>query len=265
MALIALASADAGVRRDIVACLDRRWHDLLHTPSWEAVARLLRERPASLLLLDLSRLPRSEGPAALLALRRSFPGVPIVALARTVEPRTLFELGRARIVNLVLVDVEGSPLEMARAIARSLERGLLGIVSRRLCEAVSPAGLHLVRGAVQLTHRCWSADRFARSFGYSRPVLSERLRAEGLPPTGHLLLWARLLHAGYWLPDPGRSGESVSRQLEYANGAVFRRTLRTWLGATPTELVQRGGVEHVLDAFAATHALPVGVRRASVA
>src|ERR671934_141929 len=46
--------------------------------------------------------------------------------------------------------------------------------------------------------------------------------------------------------EPGRTGESVSRQLEYSSGAAFRRALREYTGATPTHVAERGGLEFVL-------------------
>ena len=66
------------------------------------------------------------------------------------------------------------------------------------------------------------------------------------------IVWAKLLHAGRWLGDPGRTGESVSWQLEYSSGAGFRRALRNYTGATPMEIREAGGLEPVLDAFLAT-------------
>jgi AraC-like DNA-binding protein len=57
------------------------------------------------------------------------------------------------------------------------------------------------------------------------------------------------MHAGLWLSEPGRTGESVSRQLEYSSGAAFRRALKHYTGATPTETVERGGLDFVLSCF----------------
>src|SRR5690606_5059328 len=94
-----------------------------------------------------------------------------------------------------------------------------------------------------------AADDFAREAGLSRPFLSECLKRAGLPSAGHLLIWVRLLQAGYWLEEPGRSAESVSRQLEYSSGAAFRRALRHYVGATPTEVIQGGGLVFVLRRF----------------
>lgn len=237
------------------ASLDQRWNDLVDTPSWDGMTRLVRERPVSLVALDLGLLPGREV-GELVAFRRAFPSIPVLVLADGRDPRLLFELGQARPEDVVVMPAEGSPLELRRAQVRALDRGQAAWVARRLGLLAGPSLARVVRGALELTHRCWDTDRFCRSFGLSRPVLGERLRAVGLPPAGHLLLWSRLLHAGSWLPDPGRSGESVSRQLEYANGAVFRRALRNATGMTPTRVIEAGGLGAVYEAFAETYSLP---------
>ena len=95
----------------------------------------------------------------------------------------------------------------------------------------------------------WDAEEVAARLGLTRPHLSVRLRAAGLPPAGHLLMWAKMLHGARWLTDPGRSAQSVSRQLEYSSGAAFRRALRTFVGATPTAVISRGGLRYVLARF----------------
>jgi AraC-like DNA-binding protein len=58
-----------------------------------------------------------------------------------------------------------------------------------------------------------------------------------------------VLHAARWLEEPGRTGESVSRQLEYSSGAAFRRALKHYTGATPREVVDAGGLSFVLSRF----------------
>ncbi len=80
----------------------------------------------------------------------------------------------------------------------------------------------------------------------------------GLPSTGHLLTWARLLHAGRWIEEPGRTGQSVSRQLEYSSGAAFRRALKAYTGASPTQVAERGGLEFVLGRFVERCGLQAG-------
>ena len=70
-----------------------------------------------------------------------------------------------------------------------------------------------------------------------------------------------MLHAAHWLPDPGRSGESVGRQLEFANGSTFRRALRNTLMATPTEIADGGGLGMAIAALCRTSGFPAIVPR----
>jgi AraC-like DNA-binding protein len=111
-------------------------------------------------------------------------------------------------------------------------------------------------------HRMWSAEELAEEIGLTRPHISERFRRVGLPPLGHFLLWTRLFHAAHWLAEPGRTGESVSRQLEYSSGAAFRRALKHYTGATPTQVREKGGIRLVFRTFLSrTGLLGLGRRR----
>jgi AraC-like DNA-binding protein len=107
----------------------------------------------------------------------------------------------------------------------------------------------VVRAALDGALLGWRADDLADRAGWTRAHLSVRLRDCGLPSAGHLLLWARLLHAARWLEEPGRSAESVSRQLDYANGPAFRRALRNYVAATPTQVRRGGGIRWMLEQF----------------
>lgn len=138
---------------------------------------------------------------------------------------------------------------VAECVGRALGRGTEALVTRAVSPYLPPRELGTLRLALDGVHRRLSAEELARLMGLSRPHLSVGLREAGLPSAGHLLVWARLLHAGRWLADPGRSGESVSRQLDYANGATFRRALRRYVGATPTQIAAGGGLQLVLDRF----------------
>jgi AraC-like DNA-binding protein len=114
-----------------------------------------------------------------------------------------------------------------------------------------PRALGALRMAMEGVQRTWTTGGLARVMGLSRPHLSVCLKAAGLPSAGHLLVWSRMLHAGRWLADPGRTAESVSRQLEYSSGAAFRRALRGYTGATPSQVRASGGLPFVLDRFMA--------------
>ena len=129
-------------------------------------------------------------------------------------------------------------------------QGATSMVLRATSPFIGGFELDALRIAMEGVHHRWSAEDFADEVGLSRAFLSVRLKESGLPSAGHLLIWSRLFHAAYWLEEPGRTGESVSRQLEYSSGAAFRRSLKHYTRATPTDIVQGGGLALVLERFA---------------
>jgi AraC-like DNA-binding protein len=182
--------------------------------------------------------------------RSLYPHLGLVLLLRQHrDPFTLFRLGRAGIRNLVLLRLEELGTGIGRALARAGEGGATSLVTRFLSSYLPRRELAMAHLAMDSVHRRWSAEEMAEEVGLTRPHLSEKLKGYGLPSLGHFLLWTRLFHAGLWLGEPGRTGESVSRQLEYSSGAAFRRALKKYTGATPTEVSEGGGVHLVLRHF----------------
>jgi AraC-like DNA-binding protein len=57
-----------------------------------------------------------------------------------------------------------------------------------------------------------------------------------LPQPRRLLAWLRILLAADMLDDPGRTLAAVARACGYSSDTALRNTLRTFLGASPTEL-----------------------------
>lgn len=250
MALIALHARERTDRLRLCRVVVGE-HDVAASGSWDGFSRLVRERPVTVAVVDLGSLSSGTSLVArLVRFRTAFPGLGVVLVVRrTRDPVVLFRLGSTGIQNLVLMDVESVERSLPRAVARALHRGAASLVTRAVSAYLPGRELNAVQKALDGVHRRWSADEFAGSVGLSRPFLSERFKACGLPSVGHFLLWTRLLHAGYWLTDPGRTAESVSRQLEYSSGAAFRRALKGRTGSTPSELVDAGGFPVVLRHF----------------
>jgi AraC-like DNA-binding protein len=250
MPLIGLYTGDIEVDQAIRAGLGDR-HVVARTASWERFLHLLRERPATCAVVDHGTLrvpPGAEG--ALAELRASFPSLAVVLIARSqADPFMLLRLGRAGIDGLVLVGADDVTQAVREAVARALTQGTEALVARALSAYLPARSFQALRLALEGVQRNWRTEDLARHVGYSRPHLSHHLKTAGLPSAGHLLVWARLLHAGRWLTDPGRSAESVSRQLEYSSGAAFRRALRNYTGATPTQVVMEGGFGFVMGRF----------------
>lgn len=250
MAFVALLTRDRALRGLVERTVEGA-HSIAGTPSWQGLGRTVRERPVTLAVLDVSTLPGDRPlESAIAELRSSFPNLGLILLAsRHQNPVSLFHLGRAGIPHLILLGVEELDRELPRALLRASERGASTLVARALGPYLPARELAAIRIAMNGVHHRWSAEEFAARVGLSRPFLSERLKACGLPSAGHLLVWTRLLHAGFWLAEPGRTGESVSRQLEYSSGAAFRRALRLYTGATPTKVIREGGLSFVMDRF----------------
>lgn len=257
MALLAVLTRERGLELRLARVLEPR-HALASARSWKGLLRVIRERPATMAVVDFAAVaPEPSREGSLAKLRSRFPHLGLVLLVRRHgDPFTLFRLGRAGIRNLVLLAVEDLDRDLERVLARASEGGATSLVTRYLSPYLPPRETKVVFRAMDSMHLRWSAEEAARVVGLSRPFLSECLKAWGLTSLGHLLLWTRLFHAGHWLEEPGRTGESVSRQLEYSSGAAFRRALRHYTGATPTEVREGGGLALVLRRFREATGLP---------
>lgn len=250
MAFVALLTRDVGVERAVRGALTHH-HVVARSGRWERLLNTIRERPVTCVVLDEGDVPALGRPAGAAAeLRERFPSVAVVWLSRPhTDPHDLLALGRVGVDRLLLVAVDDVPRGVGESVAQALGRGTEALVARSLSPYLPPRPMAALRLALREVHRRPKADEVAGWMGLSRPHVSVCLKERGLPSLGHLLVWARLMHAGRWLTDPGRSAESVSRQLDYANGAVFRRALRQYVGATPTEIIQGGGFPFVLNRF----------------
>ena len=250
MALVTVLSTDPEVVRAVSAPLPE--DDLVATArSWSRLTWLVRERPASTVVVDSGSLPTdSTVYEAVTDLRRAFPSLAILFVVRPgADPVSLFRLGRAGMRSLVLVPLDSLEVEVRGALRVALSSGTSALVTRAVSACLPYREVAAVRASLDGVVRGWNTEAVAARLGLTRPHLSVRLKAVGLPSAGHLLIWAKLLHAARWLTDPGRSAESVARQLEYSSGSAFRRVLRTSLGVTPTEVVSLGGFRYVLTRF----------------
>lgn len=250
MPFLALLTRDMDLERTVRRPLESR-HVVAKAGGWDRLLHLLRERPVTGALLDERALPAIGGTAGALAdLKARFPSVPLVLVAGPeMDPFALLRLGRAGVDRLLLVRIDDLERDAAPIVAKALAHATDALVTRASSPYLPARVLVALRLAMEGVQLRWSAGTLAYRVGLSRPHLSVCLKAAGLPSAGHLLVWARLLHAGRWLADPGRSAESVSRQLDYSSGAAFRRALRSYAGATPTEVVEAGGFPFVLDRF----------------
>lgn len=250
MSFLAVLSRDSGLRTAVRSVLEPR-HSVATAGSWSRLIHLVSERPVTGVILDQAGLHRSLGAEGALALLTSrFSSLALVMVARPdADPNTLLRLGKAGAQRLVLVRADDLEVDVPRAVALTLVRGAKALVTRSVSPYLPARETRAVQCALDGALRGWGAEEVARRMDLSRPHLSVCLREVGLPSVGHLLTWSRLFHAGLWLRDSGRSAESVSRQLDYSSGAAFRRALKNYTGATPTQVKGSGGLDFVLRRF----------------
>ncbi len=252
MPFIALLTRDVDVERAVRRPLHER-HVVARAGGWDRLLHLIRERPVTCVLLDETALRNSAGAAGAIAeLRASFPSLSQILIARPeMDPFALLGLGRAGVDGLILVRLDDLEHDVEAVVAKALTMGTEALVVRAMSPYLPARSLQALRLSLEGVQHRWNAGGLARTAGLSQPHLSVCLKAAGLPSVGHLMVWARLLHAARWLTDPGRSAESVSRQLDYSSGAAFRRALRSYVGATPTQTIEAGGLPFLLDRFLA--------------
>jgi len=250
MPLVTVLSRDSAVHAALRIPPDSS-RSLAGARSWDRLLWLIRERPVTSVVLDSDALPDDQDPdTAVAELCRRFPSLGTVLVARPeLNPLTLFRLGRAGISDLVLIPLDRLSRELRHTVARSTRTGTVSVVMRAVGGRLPASERHVLFSALDGAPLGWRADDLAKRTGWTRAHLSVRLRDRGMPSAGHLLTWSKLLHAGRWLDDPGRSAESVSRQLEYSSGAAFRRTLHNYVGSTPTSLKSAGALRRVLTTF----------------
>jgi len=255
MALLALITSDEPLPPHLQGELKGE-HDLACATTWDSLVRLVRERPVSVAVVDGSLLIEPDRPSwdsgirQVSRLTRLFPSVGILVLWRPeIRGQVLFRLGSAVRRPIRMLPVSQIQTRLRHEISRSLEGSAPTRVMRLLRSQMAKDQESTLREALSGLHLRYSAEAFAASRGMTRPTLSERLKGGGLVSVGRLLLWSRLLHAAVWLCEPGRTADSVARQLEYSSGAAFRRALREHTGATPTEVIDKGGLPFVLSCF----------------
>ena len=259
MSLFAVLTGDSEVLRVVS---DAAWtdHALVRASTWVRIKGLATERPVTGVVLDAELVPQDVGlEAAVEELTVSFPSLWLVLVARSgTDPQGLFRLGRAGLRSLVLTHLDELRSGVARAMRVGFGLSTEALVTRAVSAYLPASETLAVRLALRGAQLGWTTGELAVRAGLTRAHLSVRLKATGLPSAGHLLVWAKLLHAGCWLGDPGRTGESVSRQLEYSSGGAFRRALRNYTGATPMGIREAGGLKPVLHAFLETCGLGHG-------
>lgn len=248
MALIAALLPKAADRTALGAATDD--HGLAWARNWRELDLLVKREPVAAAVADLHAERGKDGVLRVYRFARRYPRTPIVVWG-DLDGRDLYRLGKAGASDVV-VGADTTNAGLVRELLTTLTTDdLAAEVDGRLERQVGADGRALVRLAARLIPSGAQVPELATATGVSVSTLERRCERWGLPTPGHLLLWLRIIYGLNWLLEPGRSVESVARQLGYSSGAAFRRAIKVTVGGQPTPLRNRAGVTAAIDGFLA--------------
>lgn len=249
MALLALFQPDPYARARLADALGED-HELLLPSTWGELDRAAAlRRPRGCVVdpynsFDPVPLPEIED------FRHRFPELALIVYGEfSGRELDLYRLGRLGADGVLLAERDDSARRLREGVESALSACLGRQVSRALQNAVPPVGVRCIRWAVEHAEADPQVSDLARAVRSSPRTLSRTLRARGLPPPRHLLLWGRLLQGARLLESSGATVEEVAFRLGYATGASLGRAFREQVGCAPSELGDGRGVNRVLEAF----------------
>lgn len=204
-------------------------HQAVWAESWRDLQRHVRLQPVGVAVLDIHAESRKDGALRVLRFCQRFPLTPLIAYG-DLDGRELFRIGKAGATDVLLSRHVQDAVLVREVIERALARGVWPILERPLTARVGEEALAVVRHASEKIAEQIQVPELARAFDVSISTLERRCERWNIPTPGRLLLWLRVLHGVRWLSEPGRSVESVGRQLGYSSGAAFRRAIRATVG-----------------------------------
>jgi AraC-like DNA-binding protein len=161
----------------------------------------------------------------------------VAAMPVTVQTVSHLELlarwGVADVVELGREDTVGAlrrrlRLVQGRLVTRLLERALPRTTPTRTRSLLSVAADTAAVGG--------GSGELAQALGVTERTVLRWCRRADLPQPRRLMAWLRILLAADMLDDAGRTLAAAARACGYSSDTALRNALRTFLGASPTEL-----------------------------
>lgn len=263
MAVLAVLQPDPLTLARINAALSVS-HELVVYRDWRQLREGLERVPADACLVDPYCGTAPFGLSDVHALRERHPQIAIVVVADFKgREMDLFTLGRIQVDGVI----PSCSQESAREIRAAVQEGLVASVAQRVLGSLerhlARFGLDCLRWAIENSHRSPAVPAMADAFARSPGALAGKLRRDGAPTAGRILLWGRLFRAVHMLRSEGLTVERAAFAVGYSSGAALSRALRREVGWAPGEVLRRGGIACVLDGFVRREARTHRVRAAA--
>lgn len=221
-------------------------HDVAAEPSWQELQGALADPEVEGCLLDADHPTPREAAANVRFLQDLHRDLALVGFTDRDSATHYFRLGALGLDAVVSTDdgpmttrmaVEGA---LALARGRRVRRALTGVLPDPAPELL---GWSLANAGTGLT-----VEALADHAGTSPRSLRHELDTRGLGTPSDLLLWGRLLLAGWKLSRDGRRVEETAFVLGYAGASSLGRALRRKVGITLREAAAPDGLERVAAA-----------------
>jgi len=200
----------------------------------------------------------------LVRLRSAFPHVPMIALyfpSRS-SCRSVLQLGAAGVNQIVTVEPHPRAMDLAVGLSRCHADGVAVRLWRQCELAVPEPVIPVLKAALRLGHGPLTAQTLGDAVGLPQRSLRRYCAQHGLPSPQWIIGWARLLVAGYYLDDPGRTLAQVAKILQFVSPCALRKQLKRYC-LQPSRTLRAGGttatvartLEHAIMVHAPTRAI----------
>lgn len=249
MALLALLQPDARGLARVREAL-RSQHELLACSTWADLLGVVSDHPIQGCIIDVYSPSSSISDEDLRELAGIKAGIAILVYSDFARREfELFRLGQQQVDAIIMADFEDSTWQIQQATARALSAAVATHLESRLANTISGVELEALLWAAEHALSRPGVEDLARAMGLSPWRLARALPDSGLSSAREILLWGRLFQAGRLLPEPKTTVEDVAYRLGYSSDSALRRALRSRVGLAPTEVIKKGGLACVLDAF----------------
>ncbi|HUE95643.1 MAG TPA: helix-turn-helix domain-containing protein [Longimicrobiaceae bacterium] len=226
---------------------------------WDELSQVVRESPpAALAVVDpysgtveAYRNGGGELSASLRGLLAEFPSTAVLA-ALDVRPDRyddLRTLGKWGVVQVITLDHDDTPYSIGQRLRAARGRPLRALLEAVLPPETSGRARAIMEAATDVVTLGEHGRDLASALHLSRRTLLRWCQRAGLPAPRRLLAWMRVLLACELLDDPGRSVLSVAHTCGYSSDSGLRRITQKFLGASPSNLRDRGAFRVAAAAF----------------
>lgn len=250
--------SDAALRERVRKACDTEYR-FQAVPNWPALLDAVKESPpASLVIVDPyaggadGRVNgNSDLSPSLRTLLADYPSTAVLA-ALEVRPERfddLRTLGKWGVVQVISLDHDDTPFSISRRLRAARGRPMRALLEEVLPPETSGRARAILEAATDVVTVGEHGRDLAGSLHLSRRTLLRWCERSGLPAPRRLLAWMRVLLACELLDDPGRTVLSVAHTCGYSSDSGLRRITQKFLGASPTDLRERGAFRQAAEAF----------------